>query len=218
MPPQPKNLVGQRFGRLVVVEYARPGKRGAGATWLVRCDCGVERVVSAANLRRGCTQSCGCLNRDRTAEAIRKRCTRHGQAKLKRTGTYSTWNSMKNRCDNPRAQDYYLYGARGISVCDRWRDFKNFYADMGEKPAGLTIERIDINGDYEPSNVRWATRAEQTRNTRSNRNLTVNNLTLCVTDWAIKVGVRRNLIYQRLNAGWEIERAIFTPSQRGTRL
>jgi hypothetical protein len=128
--------------------------------WACVCDCGTERVVSGNRLRRGGSVSCGCAARD----ALIKRNTKHG---LSGTRAYQTWKHIKNRCFNPRADNYRHYGGRGISIHENWREnFPAFYADMGDPPSGLSIDRINVDGNYEPGNCRWATPLTQTANRR----------------------------------------------------
>ena len=155
MPPW-IDLTGQRFGRLLVVAESVP--RGRPSRWTCQCDCGVRKSVSIGELRSGGTVSCGCLKRDRL--------TTHGKHA---TATYRAWVSMIQRCTNPRSQSWDLYGARGITVSDRWKTFEAFLADMGECPRGLSIDRIDNDRGYEPDNCRWVTPLEQARNRRTTR-------------------------------------------------
>src|SRR5688572_1102970 len=124
---------------------------------------------------------------------------------------YSIWTGMKYRCQNPKARKYVIYGGRGIKVCERWNDFANFLADMGERPAGMTIERIDNDGDYEPSNCRWATQKEQERNKSTNVKFLFQGKERCVAEIAELTGVPRYYIYARLRRGWPVERALTEP-------
>jgi len=144
--PKFEDITGQRFGRLVVTG-CNSSKRGGG-TWICLCDCGRNKIVDANSLKSGHTQSCGCL--------------RHG---LCFTPTWWSWVGMTARCRN---QNRKAYGGRGISVCDRWLKFENFLSDMGERPLGHTIDRINNDGDYEPGNCRWATAKQQSENKRKN--------------------------------------------------
>ena len=155
-----QKLFGRRFGRLIARRYVK------GSKWECICDCGTIVIVDTAKLTTGHTKSCGCLQVDRAAEAN----TTHGQARARLrsvTSTYRTWQQMKRRCFNPANHNYKYYGGRGVVVCDRWREsFEAFLEDMGERPSGHTIDRINSDGNYEPGNCRWATPTEQRRNRR----------------------------------------------------
>jgi hypothetical protein len=155
---QLRDLLGQRFGRLVVVKQATSSPKGA--RWLCRCRCGNTREIAASNLKR--QRSCGCLAREKSSK---RNATHH----MSRSPTYRSWCGMIQRCENPRAEGYELYGGAGIRVCKRWREsFEAFLADMGERPTGKSIDRFPKrNGNYEPGNCRWATPSEQAQN-RSN--------------------------------------------------
>jgi hypothetical protein len=156
------DLAGMKFGRLSVKE--RAGYDGK-TLWRCICDCGEERIVRSPHLRSGKQVSCGCLK----AETARARMTKHGNAP--RSGvsrTYSIWTNMVSRCTNPKNENWQHYGARGISVCDRWMTFDGFLADMGDAPANGTIDRINTDGGYCPENCRWTDWATQMRNKRNN--------------------------------------------------
>lgn len=152
------DLVGQRFERLVVVSESDVRKNGQWA-WNCKCDCGGEAVVASYDLRKGHTQSCGCLQKERTSKAKKTHGRRH-------TREYGIWTHMWRRCRNPNSENFERYGARGITVCDRWKDFGAFYTDMGDAPEGHSIERVNNNGDYTPENCIWADNFAQAQNKR----------------------------------------------------
>jgi hypothetical protein len=156
----PVYMRGDRIGRLTVLELI-----GGRSGYLCRCDCGSEVVVKTALLRRRATRSCGCLNRELSSQ----RATTHGMSK---TSIYTIWLQMLCRCERPESAAYSLYGGRGIRVCERWHSFEQFHSDMGDRPKDRTLDRIDPDGNYEPSNCRWATAHQQAQNRRWGLSLT----------------------------------------------
>lgn len=193
---------GQRFGRWTVTALA--ARRRGQARWHVRCDCGNESVKTSAQLRAGITRSCGCLRR----EVSRNRHFLHGAAAGTRTPTYRVWRNMRQRCENPRNPEFANYGGRGIVVCERWQRFQVFLADMGERPAGMSIERIDNDRGYEPGNCRWATPSEQAQNTRVAHRITFRGETRTLTDWCRVLGIDRSTAQRRIARGWKAAEAL----------
>lgn len=165
---QRKNLVGQRFGRLLVVMLEKYGK--TENTWICQCDCGRRKIVKTRLLSSKRTRSCGCWLKESAKKLIPINTT-HGDAGNKRRIEYRTWGSMIQRCTNPNDTSYERYGGRGIKVCSQWLDsYEQFLKDMGRKPKPhnfYSLDRIDVNGDYEPSNCRWATILQQANNKRN---------------------------------------------------
>lgn len=169
MPPI-NDLTGRTFGRLLALEIVGQAQKGKDMLWRCRCSCleQKELVVKSGSLVTGNTRSCGCLWKEHILVSGKKN-RRHGHNVGKReTRTYSSWSRLKSRCLNPKDPHYRTYGAKGISVCERWRfSFENFLEDMGERPPGRTIDRINPYGNYEPGNCRWATPLEQRHNQRA---------------------------------------------------
>lgn len=153
-------LSGLKIGRWSVLRQAT--SRQGVTMWACRCDCGTERVISRTNLldRRNKVKSCGCWRRERITLAN----FRHGMSD---SSTYGSWSSMRTRCLNPNVREFRHWGGRGITVCDQWTDFANFHEDMGDRPEGTTLDRIDVNGGYEPGNCRWADTVTQAHNKRA---------------------------------------------------
>lgn len=212
----PRNdLTGTRFGRLTVVTLA--DRRKKAWRWLCRCDCGNERIVWQSHLTAGRTLSCRCLAR----EVTRARSITHGCSPVKRaTPEYRTWNYIITRCENPKSKNYPDYGGRGIRICPAWREsFETFLADVGPRPsAGHSIDRYpDVNGHYEPGNVRWATKKQQMRNTRRSRMLTLNGREQCIAAWSEELNLSQDVIGARLQRGWSDEQTLTTPVRPLTR-
>lgn len=213
LPKDPKfiNHTGRRYGRLVATRYA--GSLNRKSRWECLCDCGTTVTVIGSNLQRGTTTSCGCYKR----EATIKRETTHGHSG---TSTYNSWCSMIQRCNDPLNAAYHHYGGRGITVCQGWMLVSNFIRDMGERPQGRSIDRIDNNKGYwcgkceecvqfgRSLNCRWATQAEQMSNTRRTHLLTFQGQTMSVTQWAKEIGITRDALYSRLSKGWPIEKVL----------
>lgn len=210
MPTEPNrqliDLTGVRFGMLTAISEAerwpRAGRRLGRRQWLCRCDCGNETIVLMENLVTENTSSCGCAEGRWT----------HG---MSTQPLFPTWCAMIYRCYSTGHEAYAHYGGRGIGVCNRWRDsFEAFVSDMGPKPSeSHSLDRIDNDGDYEPNNCRWATPAQQARNTSRSVMLTMHGETLCQLDWAARLGLSRTTILARLRRGWSIEDAVTRPSQ-----
>lgn len=200
------NLIGSRYERLTVVSLSSAMHLGH-YMWECVCDCGNTAKVSGNNLRTKNTKSCGCLNGEKSSDRLRT----HG---MRSAPEYKVWASMLNRCRNPAEKCYSRYGGRGIVVCDRWLKFENFAKDMGDRPNGLTLERIDNGGKYCPENCRWATHQEQNSNKRSNVLLTFNGETKTQSQWARQLGVGHKLISSRIRFGWPIEKILTTPPRR----
>lgn len=167
---KPLNLVGQVFSRLTVIERAENTKEGK-TRWLCKCYCDEYTTVVGASLIKGVSTSCGCFHKENLSSMLQGNSQgyKHGCAKTNnRPSEYQTWCDMKQRCQNSNLANYHLYGGRGITVCASWDFFENFLIDMGRKPSPLhSLDRIDVNGNYEPSNCRWATAKEQSNNKRN---------------------------------------------------
>ena len=177
-----------------------------------QCSCGEKKVAVTEKVKSGKTVSCGCYHR----ESISKRSARHGYTKAGGDRKeYSAWVNMIQRCCNERNERYPRYGGRGISVCERWIDsVENFISDMGECSEGMSIERINNNGNYEKDNCRWATDTEQARNRRTNRRITFSGESLCCAEWAERCGVNVDTLRDRFSAGWSVEKALTTPARK----
>lgn len=201
-----EDLTGMVFSRLTVQGLF--GKKGGRYYWTCKCICGNTREVLAQNLKNGSHKSCGCLHRERTAK-MGFRHGYHGEVE------YETWRHMMERCSNPKAHNYSLYGERGISVCERWHHYPNFVADMGCRPGpDRSIDRIDSNGNYEPSNCRWGTVEEQNNNRRSNVIFTLSRESLSLAQWCRKFGIHAVTVTGRLKRGWSIVAALTIPSDQ----
>lgn len=183
------DISDQKFGMFTVIKFHSLNVRKK-SMWLCVCDCGTEKVIEGSNLKRANTKSCGCVRYDKV--------TKHGRSK---SLEYKTWVSMIRRCTKENEKDYPRYGGRGIKVCDSWlNSFENFYADMGERPSlNHSIDRFNVNGNYEPSNCRWATSSQQERNKRLNPKNTSGypGVTWCKKHnyWKVKITVNDKNIH-----------------------
>ncbi len=213
MPKHYIDLTGKRFGRLVAVSrFKIPGK--PYASWRCVCDCGKKTATRTGYLTTGITRSCGCLVID-TSRANWNKVRTHGWSK---TPTYKIWIGMRRRCEAPNDPDYKHYGARGILVCESWHKFEVFLADMGPKPQGKSIERINNNGPYAPENCIWADQTRQQNNKRSNVWLTTGGRCLTISQWSRLLRIKHSTIRERLRRGYSVERALSPTNFRNHRI
>lgn len=197
------DLVGERFGRWTVIAKAEKGKRGE-IYWECACDCGEKRIVRAALLRAGKSQSCGCFSKERRHAIALTANLRHGDCVGgKVSSEYRRWYAMKERCYNPKNKRYSEYGGRGIQVCDAWRnDFAAFLRDMGRCPPGRMLDREDSNGNYEPGNCRWVSSKTSNRNYATrNIYITRDGKTMCLKDWAKHLGIKYATLWKQYKEG-----------------
>lgn len=204
-----KDLTGQVFGRLTVASLSNNKATNRGAMWFCRCACGSEIEVRADSLIDNNTRSCGCLQKEIAGE-IGKNSATHGAS---HTVEFYIWGGMLGRCTNPNDPAYCNYGARGISVCNRWlHSFENFLADMGYRPSpDYSIDRIDNNGNYEPGNCRWATRNEQANNRRNNIFYNYDGVDYSLLDISMKFNIKPATFHRRITVGWTVNEAVEIP-------
>ncbi|WP_049041837.1 hypothetical protein [Clostridium sporogenes] len=212
--PKSIDLTGKKFERLTVLERAGISKNGH-ITWKCKCDCGNETIVDGSSLRGGNTKSCGCLAIEKSTERVVCLTATH---KMSNTRIFRIWYGVKIRCEKPYSKNYDNYGGRGIKICDEWSDtekgFMNFYnwSMANGYNKRLSIDRIDVNGNYEPNNCRWITNKEQQRNKRNNHLITYNNKTKCLIEWASIYNILPETIQMRISRyNWSIEKALTTP-------
>jgi hypothetical protein len=198
---------GDRYGRLTIVSEDAPKRYPSGKkrAFTCKCDCGTLVPVLLSDLRSAHTTSCGCRQR----EVVAQLKWSHGKCSSRE---HTSWSGMIQRCHNPDNPSYGRYGARGIVVCDRWRNsFADFLADMGDCPPGCTIERVNNEGPYSPGNCVWASPTAQNRNKRSTLRLTLNGVTRAASEWAVVLNMRPSTLYSRLYRGWSVQEAL-TPN------
>jgi len=200
---------GDRYGRLTIVSENAPRRYPSGKkrVFTCRCDCGTLVLVLLSDLRSGHTTSCGCRQR----EVVAQLKLSHGKCSSRE---HTSWSGMIQRCHNPDNPSYDRYGARGIVVCDRWRNsFAEFLKDMGDCPSGHTIERVNNEGPYSPENCVWATPTTQNRNRRSSLRLTLNGVTRTASEWAVVLNIKPPTLYSRIARGWPPELALSKPAR-----
>ncbi len=186
--------IGSIFGMLTVIERAAD-VAPRQTRWLCRCECGEHKTVYASSLRRGHVKTCGCSTRRLNSESHKK------EGAVPAGPDRNTWASMNARCYNSNSPDFVYYGGRGIKVCEQWQrphGYPNFIADMGGRPKGKTLDRINPEGDYTPENCRWATRRKQQNNRRYTRFVSYAGETLPLGDWSRRIGIKRNVLWNRL--------------------
>ena len=202
------DITNQKFNMLTVLE--KSGHKNNRIIWKCQCDCGKIIYENAIYLKNGRRKSCGCLNRQRLIQIA----TKHN---LSKTRVYKCWIAIKKRCFNSNCDIYPLYGGRGITMCDEWKnDFLSFYnwsMQNGYKDT-LTIDRIDNNGNYEPSNCRWTNWITQNNNRRNNHLITYNDKTLSLSQWAKEYDINLSTFTNRIRRGWSIEKALTTPPRK----
>ena len=203
---KPIDMAGQKYGRLTVVEMADHNKHKQ-RQWRCMCDCGSVVEVLGYSLRYAETQSCGCLHKELTSEASKT----HGMSKMP---IWSIHRAMMDRCYLTTSHAYSRYGGRGITVCDRWHDFETFFADMGHKPAGMSLEREDNSKEYSPENVQWATAKDQANNRRSSRWIEFRGETKTLAQWADATGIKLGTLWSRLKLGIPMNEAIIPGDRR----
>jgi hypothetical protein len=201
------DLTGKKFGRLIVI-LDNNTKRKDSKYVLCRCECGNEKWIASSSLISGYTKSCGCLNKEKASERAKERSTIHGMSNKR---IHKIWWGMIARCTYPSVNEYNNYGGRGIKVCDEWlTDFMSFYnwAMLHGYADNLSIDRINVNGNYEPSNCRWVTMQKQQNNKRSNNFITYNGITKTASEWSYSLGGKRMMVTKRLQHGWTLEKAL----------
>ena len=201
---------GERYGLLTIIQEAECRRTPKGFPYRMfhcRCECGNTVTSPLANLRYGKTRSCGCL-------VGKSSHPRHGhRPKGSASPTYCSWQAMKSRCCDTGDQAYGQYGGRGITVCDRWMHFEGFLEDMGIRPDGTSLDRLNTDGPYDPRNCRWATPSQQQRNRRCNQMVQCNGESHCLAEWADRIGMNVSTLWCRIfRSGWSVSKALTTPT------
>jgi hypothetical protein len=197
------DIAGKVFGRWTAIKFVH--KIGRFHYWLFMCSCGTEKVIYKGHVGsgKGLSGSCGCL--------LKELMTTHGMSK---TGIYGVWSTMLNRCRNPKVKSFPEYGGRGITVCERWESFENFFADMGERPfVGAEIDRVDNDHGYSPDNCVWTTKTKNLANTRQNVIIEAFGKSMTESAWAKETGLDRTVISYRIRKGWTPEDALTKPAR-----
>lgn len=189
------DMTGKRFGKLTVIALDCYIPKSRTTKWLCKCDCGKTKSIYKLNLTHGKSKSCGCASRNKT----------HG---MRHTPIYSVWHNMLRRCYEPNAISYPNYGGKGITVCEEWHKFENFYKDMGDRPDGMSLDRKDSKGNYEPDNCQWATRIEQANNKKVNKFYDINGEMLTVPEIARRNNASKGALYRRLYKGMSIDESL----------
>lgn len=198
------NKIGNRYGKLTVLNLVQ---KSPYTKWLCACDCGNQKVIFGSHLISGGTESCGCINKELTSKRVKK----HGMTKSK---TYSSWRSMKSRCENPNYTGYERYGAKGITFDKSWKNFDNFLSDMGERPKNTTLDRIDNTKGYSKENCKWSTNSEQQSNRSNCLLITFNGITKTAKHWADELGMAPGTVWNRIKLlNWSVEKSVTTPKR-----
>jgi len=196
-------MINTTFGRLAVASKAEKPRH-----WNCVCSCGKSACVRGDHLRSGATTSCGCAASELTVQ----RNIANAKHRLCNTGAYKSWQSMRTRCLNPNSDQYPDYGARGITICERWNSFEAFHEDMGDRPMGTTIDRIDNDKGYEKDNCQWSTMTTQENNKRNNVIIAFNGRSMTAAEWSRETGIYYHTIKHRIGAGWSAERTLTEPA------
>lgn len=206
--PAFRDLTNLSFGHWTVTRRAADYRPGI-VMWECRCVCGATKAVRACTLISGKSTNCGCVMAKNTSARCRGVAITHG---MRNAPVYYIWRSMLQRCTNPRNRGFHRYGGRGIGVCERWRKFENFFADMGDRPDGMTLERINNSLGYSPENCTWATRSENNNNRGSCVLISHDGLTMTANEWQRRTGIPDYTILRRIRAGWPMEK-VFLPGR-----